>query len=235
MGKVNRSFKMKQVCAVTGGAAGLGRGFVERFLKDGYDVVFCDVNEKLGQEVANENGSTFIKVDVTKHLQVESFFKQIKEKFGRLDVIINNAGIAQPKGKQCDIPVEDYLRMMDINLNGAWYTLKYGVKLMVECGNGGRVVNLSSLTALSYGICAHSGIAHYGVSKTGIIGLTKIMALEYAPNKIRINAVAPTVVETPLVKQFMESLPEEARLWSTGVAMRLNFSMSFFCIFIWGT
>ena len=89
-------------------------------------------------------------------------------------------------------------------MNGAWYTLKYGVKLIEEGGAGGRVVNISSLAGLS-GACYKAGAAHYGASKHALCGLTKIMALEYAPNKIRINAIAPTVIETDMVRKYLSS------------------------------
>ena len=119
-------------------------------------------------------------------------------------MLINNAGVISNVGRQADIPVEEYLRIMDVNMNGAWYTLKYGVKLIEESGNGGRVVNISSLAGLS-GATYKAGASHYGTSKHGLCGLTKIMALEYAPNKIRINAVAPTVIETDMVRKFLST------------------------------
>ena len=132
----------KEVAAITGGTSGLGLGFVERFTKDGYEVgsfflvlftvqvVFCGRNEEAGNKIATENKCTFIKADVTKPEEVESFFTQIKQKFKRLDVLINNAGCVSNCGRQADIPLEEYKKIMDVNVNGAWYTLKYGVKVI---------------------------------------------------------------------------------------------------------
>jgi len=193
---------MKEICAITGGTSGLGEGFVERFVKDGYEVVFCGRNEQAGAAIAERCGATYFKVDVTVASEVEGFFEQIKIKFGALDVLINNAGVISNVGRQADIPVEEYLKIMDVNMNGAWYTLKYGVKLIEQGAKGGRVVNISSLAGLS-GACYKAGASHYGASKHALCGLTKIMALEYAPNKIRINAIAPTVIETDMVRKYL--------------------------------
>ena len=93
-------------------------------------------------------------------------------------------------------------------MNGAWYTLKYGVKLIEQGAKGGRVVNISSLAGLS-GVCYKSGTSHYGTSKHALCGLTKIMALEYAPDKIRINAIAPTAIETDMIRKFLADAPDK--------------------------
>merc|ERR1712150_111290 len=126
-------------------------------------------------------------------------------KYGRLDVLINNAGTVTPSGKQGDVPLDLYHSTMDVNINGAWYVAKYGVKLMEQQdGGGGRIVNISSIGGMS-GICAKGGTSHYGVSKHALIGMTKIMALEYAHLKIRINSVAPTAIETDMVRAYIEN------------------------------
>jgi len=103
---------MKEICAITGGTSGLGEGFVERFVKDGYEVVFCGRNEQAGAAIAERCGATYFKVDVTVPSEVEGFFEQIKTKFGALDVLINNAGVISNVGRQADIPVEEYLKIM---------------------------------------------------------------------------------------------------------------------------
>ena len=127
-----------------------------------WKVVFCARNEERGQAVANETGSMFIKTDVTKHEEVEAFFNQIKEKFGRLDVIINNAGtVSPPSGKLGDVPIDTYVNTMDVNSNGAFYVAKYGVKLMESFGKGGSIVIISSIAGTT-GVCAHGGTSAYG-------------------------------------------------------------------------
>ena len=195
---------MKQVAVITGGTQGVGKGLVERFTRDGYDVVFCGRNEDAGNKVASENGAIFVKADVSDQAEVEALFALVKEKFGRLDVLINNAAVVSAHGKTCDIPIDEFRKIMNVNLTGAWLVLQNGVKLMVECGNGGRVVNVGSQAGLSGSPAQMGGCSHYGTSKAALHGLTKIMALEYAPNKIRINAVAPTAIETNLVKVSSE-------------------------------
>ena len=126
-----------------------------------FEVVFCARNEELGQALATETGSTFIRTDVTKPEEVEAFFDQIKEKFGRLDVLINNAGIMLPNGKLGDVPIDAYTKVMDVNTNGSFYVAKFGVKLMEFCGNGGSIVNISSIGGIT-GACSRSGTSHYG-------------------------------------------------------------------------
>merc|ERR1712212_151995 len=201
----------KEVAAITGGTSGLGKAFVERFSRDGYQVVFCGRNEKAGAEVAEKHNAHFVKADVTKANEVDDFFKQIKEKFGGLHVLINNAGFCENIGRTIDIPDENFVKMMDINTNGAFYTLKYGVKLMEETGTGGRVVNISSLAGLG-GAAYTAGAGHYGASKHALNGLTKVMALEHLKAKIRINAVAPTVIETSMVTQVLESAADSEQV-----------------------
>ena len=105
---------MKEVCAITGGTSGLGKGFVERFARDGYEVVFCGRHETAGAEIATENNATYFKVDVTQPEEVDGFFANIKEKFGRLDVLINNAGVISNVGRQCDIPIDEYKKIMGL-------------------------------------------------------------------------------------------------------------------------
>merc|ERR1711935_322582 len=171
---------MREVAAITGGAAGLGKGYVKQFTSDGYDVVFCDVDETLGQEVAEEFNATFVKVDVTQPSEVEAFFDRIKTDFGRLDVLINNAGVVRGGVPTHQFPVEDFQFVTSVNTNGAFYVAKYGVKLIVDCGNGGRIVNMSSCVASGATIAARNGHAAYKMSKHAIVGLTQTMALEYA-------------------------------------------------------
>lgn len=196
----------KEVAAITGGTQGVGKGLVERFCRDGYEVVFCGRNEEAGNKIAGDTGAMFIKADVSNQESVEAFFGKINESFGRLDVLINNAAVVSAFGKTCDIPMEEYHKIMDINMTGSWLVLRTGVKLIVDSGRGGRVVNVGSQAGLSGSPAQMGGCSHYGTSKAALHGLTKIMALEYAPNKIRVNAVAPTAIETNLVKDFLASM-----------------------------
>ena len=131
---------VKEVVVITGGTSGLGKACVERFRQDGYDVVFCGRNTEAGDKIATEFESTFIKCDVTKPEEVQNLFDQVsllepeknrkssnfkvKEKFGRCDAIINNAGIINDAGKIVDMSLDDYHKIMKVNCDGAFYVLK---------------------------------------------------------------------------------------------------------------
>ena len=193
---------MREVAAITGGAAGLGKGYVRQFTSDGYDVIFCDVDETLGKEVAEEFNATFVKVDVTQPSEVEAFFDRVKSDFGRLDVLINNAGVVRGGVPTHQFPVEDFQFVTSVNTNGAFYVAKYGVKLIVDCGNGGRIVNMASCCSSGATIGARNGLTAYKMSKHAVVGLTQTMALEYAKYGIRVNAVAPARVETEMVARW---------------------------------
>merc|ERR1711935_743065 len=185
---------MREVAAITGGAAGLGKGYVRQFTSDGYDVIFCDVDETLGKEVAEEFNATFVKVDVTQPSEVKAFFDRIKSDFGRLDVLINNAGVVRGGVPTHQFPVEDFQFVTSVNTNGA--------KLIVDSGNGGRIVTMASCCASGATIGARNGLTAYKMSKHAVVGLTQTMALEYAKYGIRVNAVAPARVETEMVAKW---------------------------------
>ena len=120
----------KEVVAITGGASGLGKGFVAKFVADGYTVVFCDLNDEKGQAIADEYGATFVKVDVTQANEVEAFFDRIKHDHNRLDVLINNAGVARGGHATGDTPIDEFQLTNNVNTCGVFYVAKYGVKLI---------------------------------------------------------------------------------------------------------
>merc|ERR1712106_863772 len=119
-----------------------GKGYVRQFTSDGYYVIFCDVDE-------------------TQPSEVEAFFDRVKSDFGRLDVLINNAGVVRGGVPTHQFPVEDFQFVTSVNTNGAFHVAKYGVKLMVDCGNGGRIVNMASCCASGATIGARNGLTAY--------------------------------------------------------------------------
>jgi NAD(P)-dependent dehydrogenase (short-subunit alcohol dehydrogenase family) len=188
-----------KVGLVTGGTSGIGRDTAILFAKAGAKVVVAGRRELEGEETvelvrAAGGDGLFVKTDVSKASQVETLIQKVVEKFGRLDVAFNNAGIEGvwvPIIKQSE---EDWDRTIDINLKGVWRCLKYEIKQMLRQGSGGAIVNMASVT----GLIGSAGAAAYSASKHGVIGLTKSAALETAKSGIRINAVCPAVVETPM-------------------------------------
>jgi NAD(P)-dependent dehydrogenase (short-subunit alcohol dehydrogenase family) len=188
-----------KVGLVTGGTSGIGRETAVLFAKAGVKVVVAGRREREGNETielvrAAGGEGLFQKADVSKASEVEALIQKAVERFGRLDLAFNNAGIEGvwvPIVRQSE---EDWDRTININLKGVWLCLKYEIKQMLKQGGGGSIVNMASVTGLVGG----AGAAAYSASKHGVVGLTKSAALETARSGIRINAVCPAVIETPM-------------------------------------
>jgi NAD(P)-dependent dehydrogenase (short-subunit alcohol dehydrogenase family) len=188
-----------KVGLVTGGTSGIGRETAILFAKAGAKVVVAGRRELEGKETidlirAAGGDGLYVKADVSKASEVEALIQKTVEKFGRLDVAFNNAGIEGVWVPLIEQTEEDWDRTIDVNLKGVWLCLKYEILQMLKQGGGGAIVNMASIG----GLVGFSGAAAYSASKHGVMGLTRAAALENARSKIRINAVCPGAVETAL-------------------------------------
>ncbi len=189
-----------KVVLITGGASGLGKATAQRFNDEGAKVVIADINED-GEKIAKSlSDAIFIKTDVTDHKAVKASIDKTVEKYGSVDVIFNNAGIDGEQKPTGESTIENWEKVRQIDLDGAFYYLKYGLEQMKK-QEGGVIIN----TASTAGLVGFDNIPPYTAAKGALVALTKSTAMEYAEYGIRVNAIAPSVVKTALVEHFIES------------------------------
>ena len=191
-----------KVVVITGGSAGIGRAAALEFAKQGAKVVVSGRREKEGGEVIAEiealgGEAIFVRTDVSKERDVKAMIERTLAAFGRVDFAFNNAGIEQPLTPLPDQTEETYDQIMDINVKGVWLSLKYEIPAMLKTG-GGAIVNNASVA----GLLGFATAPIYVASKHAVTGLTKAIALEYAKQNVRVNAVAPGAIETRMFRDF---------------------------------
>lgn len=191
---------------VTGGSRGIGFGIASRLAEAGANVVIASLNEdemaKAEQELAAGKGWKVktVKADVSNEDDVKNMVKFAVESFGTLDIMVNNAGIF-PSVPIVEMTKENFEKVIAINLEGVFLCTKYASAQMIKQGNGGKIINVTSVDALHPSMV---GLAHYDASKHGVWGFTKNSALEFAPHKIWVNAIAPGAIATPGVQEMQK-------------------------------
>lgn len=194
-----------KVVIVTGAAMGMGKSSAELFAENGAKVIIADFNKEEGQKVADaiqaDGGeATFIEVDVSNEEQVKNLVEKTVETYGRLDGALNNAALTPDDKQIAEMDMDYYDRLMSVDLKGVFLCMKYQLKQMVEQGEGGSIVNTSSVS----GIRPQPSNPAYVAAKHGVIGATKQAAMDYGDYNIRVNSVAPGAIDTPMLRGALE-------------------------------
>ncbi|MFO7973959.1 MAG: glucose 1-dehydrogenase [Candidatus Hydrogenedentota bacterium] len=197
-----------KVALVTGGSCGIGKAVCQSFAEEGATVIITDILDEEGKTIASEiqkTGATaeYHHLDVSQEEEVANLIVDIKKKYGKLDVLVNNAGISGPNKPTHEIDTEEWDKLMGINVRGVFFCTKHAIPVMKD-GGSGSIINLSSI----YGIIGAPDIPPYHASKGALRLMTKTDALLYAKDKIRVNSIHPGFIWTPLVEKMGEESPE---------------------------
>lgn len=198
-----------KVALVTGGASGIGEACVLTFARGGAKVVIADMNNDLGEKTVAEvkqagSDAIFVRVDVSDPQGVEQMVKTTVETYGGLDIAVNNAGIGGEQNPSGEYSIKGWRKVIDINLNGVFYCMRYQIPAMLERG-GGAIVNMASIL----GSVGFANSAAYVAAKHGVVGMTKSAALEYSKQGLRINSVGPGFIQTPLLSSALDEPTRE--------------------------
>jgi NAD(P)-dependent dehydrogenase (short-subunit alcohol dehydrogenase family) len=188
----------KPVAIVTGGAKGIGKAICEKLLSDGFYIIAVDVDAQAGSQLVTElgqKGLEFYNIDICGELQVKELFHGLTDKFGKVDVLVNNAGIIRDN-MIWKMSVDDFDAVININLKGTWLMCREAA-IVMKSQNFGKIVNITSRAWLG-----NRGQSNYSASKAGVVALTRVLALELGKFNVSVNAVAPGLIDTPLTQKL---------------------------------
>ncbi len=195
----------KQIAIVTGAGNGIGKAISLRLLQEDFFVVLVDVDKESGEKAVKEtrkDNAAFYAADISNEKQVIALFKSIDETYGRIDVLVNNAGIIRDN-MIWNMSADEFDLVINVNLKGTWLMCREAAKKMKE-QNSGRIINISSRAWLG-----NKGQTNYSASKAGVIGLTRALALELGKYNVSVNAVAPGLIDTPLTQKLKKEVLEK--------------------------
>lgn len=202
-----RSRLTGKVAVVTGGASGIGRAMVERFSAEGADVVVVDLPGGDGPEVAAAAGGTYVEADVTHAGQVQAMYEAAVSTYGGIDICCNNAGISPPDdGSVLETDLAAWHRVQEVNLTSVFLCAKFGIPHLVDRG-GGSVINTASFVAV---MGAATSQISYSASKGGVLSMSRELGVQFARRGVRVNALCPGPVNTPLLAELFAKDPERA-------------------------
>lgn len=202
----------EKVALVTGSGSGIGRTTAQFYAREGAKVVVSDVDMNGGKEtvemIKSDGGEAiFIEADVSRPEDCESLVQSTVDEFGRLDIACNNAGIGGEQNPTADYSIEGWQKLISINLSGVFYCMKYEIPAMLETG-AGSIVNIASIL----GKVGFAGSPAYVTSKHGVVGLTQNAAVEYGQSGIRVNAIGPGFIHTPMISDLAEDKETNEKL-----------------------
>ncbi len=195
-----------KIAIVTGGGSGFGAGIVKKFIQEGAKVVVADINLENAEKVVMASGGFAVEVDVSNSLSFKNMVDKTLEKFGKIEIMVNNAGITHLPNSMEDISESEFDKIFAVNSKSVFFSAKYLVPKMTSIG-GGNILNVASTA----GISPRPNLSWYNATKGWMISATKAMAIELASKRIRVNALAPVAGETPLLKSFMGGDTPEKR------------------------